>query len=108
MLRALGRQPLGDFEAINRVHPVKVLGHQSGFVALHRANAMPHQAQTLQRLDLGHRFLDVIFAKGGLAGCGGLSHGVGIKRLGHGQQLDVGGSPARIGTCRCHTRVHTL
>ncbi len=43
MRRALLGQTLGNFEAIDAVYPIKVLGHRAGFVALQRANAVPLQ-----------------------------------------------------------------
>ena len=47
-LRCAHEQALRCFEPVNAVHPVKMLSHQPGFVALHRANAMPHQWQICQ------------------------------------------------------------
>jgi hypothetical protein len=38
---ALLAQALRDFEPVDRLHPVKMLGHQPGFVALQRSDAMP-------------------------------------------------------------------
>ena len=42
---SLRTQALGDFQPIHRMHPVKMLGHQPGFVGLDRANAMPLKRQ---------------------------------------------------------------
>lgn len=103
MCRALLGQALGNFEAIDAVYPVKVLGHGAGFVALQRANAMPLQAiKPLQIVQLGHfvqRFLHVVFTKGALTGCSGGAHGIGTKGLRDGQQLHAGPAPpsARAG-----------
>ena len=41
-------QALGDLQAVHRVHPVKVLGHQARLVALDRADAVPLQRQVAQ------------------------------------------------------------
>jgi len=88
MRRALLTQALRDLEAVHRVHPVKMLGHQPGFVALDRANAVPHQRQLAQRGDFLHRFLDVVFAKPGLpGGIRGLD-GIRTKGFGNRQKCD--------------------
>jgi len=91
----LVRQALRDLEPIHAVYPVKMLGHQTGLVALDRADAVPLQRQIMQGGDLVHRLLDVVFAKSRLA-CGmGLAHRLGTKGLGHGQQAHAGGRAAR-------------
>ena len=87
VLGALLRQALGDFEAVDTVHPVKVLGHQTGFVALNRADAVPLQGQIAQGVDLVHRFLDVVFAKSGLPSRMGLAHRIGAPGFGDSQEL---------------------
>ena len=94
---ALFGQALGDLESVHAVHPVEVLGHQSGLVALNGADAMPLQRQVVQGSDFVDRFLDVVFAKGGLP-CGmGLAHGIGPPGFGHGQQLHaVGCAPCGL------------
>jgi hypothetical protein len=91
-------QALGNFQAVHRMHPVKVLGHGPGFVALQRAYAMPLQCSRLSSpwvlcLQPGaqgqyffHAFLHVVFAKCALAGLHGLDDGIGAKGLGDGQQ----------------------
>jgi hypothetical protein len=38
-----GRQALGDLQAVDGMHPVKVLGHRRGLVALQRADEMPFE-----------------------------------------------------------------
>jgi hypothetical protein len=96
MRGALLAQALRDFQAVDAVHPVKVLGHQAGFVALDRADAMPLQGQILQGRDLVHRFLDVVFAKSDLPSGMGGPHGIGPPGLGDGQQLHA----ARRTACR--------
>ena len=65
MWGALVAQTLRNFEAVYRVRPVKVLGHGFGFVALDRANAVPHQGVSvdLQSGDFVYPFLDVVFPK---------------------------------------------
>ena len=84
---ALLGQALGDFEAVDAVHPIKVLGHQSGFVALNGADAVPDQWQIAQCRDLVHRFLDVVFAKSGLTCRMGLAHRFRPPCFGDSQQL---------------------
>ena len=66
-----------------------MFGHQPGFIALHRADAMPLQRQIGQRLDFFHRLLDVVLAKRQLPGGIGLGHGLGPEGLGDGQQTDL-------------------
>jgi hypothetical protein len=86
---ALVTQALRDFEAVYRVRPIKVLGHEFGFVALHGADAVPHQwgLAVLQGDDFVHAFLDVVFAKVALAAGRNLSNIVGAEGFGNGQQL---------------------
>jgi len=83
---ALVAEALRDFEAVYGVGPVKVLGHEFGFVALHGADAVPHQRglAVLQGDDFVYAFLDVVFAKVPLAAGGDLAHIVGAESFGHG------------------------
>ncbi|MNV59758.1 hypothetical protein D3C71_1522020 [compost metagenome] len=94
MIGPLGRQALGDLEPVHRMHPVKVLGHQAGLVALNGANTVPLQSCTGQgsvhSCNLVHAFLDVVFAEVALAGGHGLQHRIGAKGLGNGQQGNAG------------------
>ena len=94
MCGALVAQALRDFEAVYRVRPIEVLGHEFGFVALHGADAVPHQCglDVLQGGDFVHAFLNVVFAKVALAAGGDLAHIVGAEGFGHGQQLHAVGT----------------
>lgn len=87
---ALFRKALGDFQAVDGVNPVEVLGHAAGFVALDGADAVPLQAsmgRTAQSCNFVHGFLDVVFTEGALsAGVGGGNVGC-REGFGDGQQL---------------------
>ena len=112
--RALLGQALGNFQAVNGVRPVKVLGHQAGFVALDGANAVPLQLrrqrgrQGLHAGDFVHAFLEVVFAKRALACLGGFEHGLGRKGFGDGQQGHAVGRARRLGAGLGHALVHEL
>ena len=91
MAGALFAQALGDFQAINRVYPVKMLGHHAGFIALQGANQMPLQLRRhvrrklAQVQDFFHALLHIVFAKTTLAcGCG-MQYALCIDSLTHGQ-----------------------
>jgi hypothetical protein len=64
-------QALRDFQAVDAVHPIKMLGHPACLVALNGPNAMPHAVLCdrvgAQQLDFFNRFLNVVFAKIALA-----------------------------------------
>ena len=61
--RALRREPLGDLEAVDGVHPGEILGHRAGLVSLQPADEMPAEFAPGERLDLGQAFLQEILAK---------------------------------------------
>ena len=63
----------GDVRRIN----VDALDHKT-------VHAMVYDIMSDAQRKTYEEFLEVVFAKGGLAGCGSLSHGVGPKSLGHG------------------------
>jgi len=68
------------------VQPVEVLGHQTGLVALHRANAVPLQSGRTKLAQCRHlfdRLLKVVFAKRRLARVRCIEHGLGPKRFGN-------------------------
>jgi len=60
-------QSLGDFQSVDAVDPIEMLGHQTGLVALNRADAMPDQTcgggLGAQLPNLVDAFLDVVFAE---------------------------------------------
>ena len=96
ILRALFAQTLGDFQAVYRLHPIKMRGDQAGLVALNRTNAVPLEGQVCKRRYFFDRFLDVVFTKRGLA-CGeGLCHLLRPKSFGHSQQANR----IRVADCR--------
>jgi hypothetical protein len=101
-------QALRDFESVYGVCPVEVLGHEFGFVALHGANAMPHQGvcATLQSGDFVYPFLDVVLPKIALTTRRHLAHIVGAEGFRDGQQLHrIDGSTTRHASRR-NTRLH--
>ena len=63
-------QTLGDFQSVDAVDPIEMLGDQAGLVALDRADAVPLQGhvsgvrQLTQYCDLLHRLLDAMFSHG--------------------------------------------
>jgi hypothetical protein len=93
-------QALSNFETVYRVRPIKVVGHEFGFVALDGADAVPHQWVTtaLQRGDFVDAFLDVVFAKVTLAAGSDLAHIIGAESFGHGEQLHAVGASCTRGT----------
>ena len=93
MLGSLLAQALGDFQAIHRVYPVKVLGHWPRLVALDRPDAVPDYRQMAQRSDLFHRFLNVVFTKRRLPGLKRSLHRRRWKGFGNGQKCDRTISP---------------
>ena len=88
--RPLLAQALGDLEPVDRLHPVKMLGDQTGFVALHRAYAMPFKGLAArlaaQRENFLHPLGNVVFAESPLPVRSGVGDGIGTKGFGHGQQ----------------------
>jgi twitching motility protein PilT len=101
-------QALGDFEAIDGVRPIEIFGHEFGFVALNRPNAMPHQglSAALQSGDFVYAFLNVVLSKIALPAGSDLAHIVGAEGFGNGQQLHIINTTATGRTSGCHTRLH--
>ena len=106
VLGALLAQALCNLEAVDAVHPVKMLGHQTGFVALNRPNAVPLQRQISEGSDLVHAFLNVVFAKGPLPRRMGLAHSFWAPSFGHRQQVHAGRITARGLAGRLDVRAH--
>jgi hypothetical protein len=112
-VRALGRQALGDLQAIDAVYPVELFGHGARLVALQGADEMPAdwvgaRAQAGQRVDLGDAFLHVVFAEEALpcGMCG--AYGIGVERLGNGQQCDTRSIARSQCASRCDPLTHGL
>jgi hypothetical protein len=103
-------QALRNFEAIHRVRPVEILGHEFGFVALYGADAVPDQRamKALQRHDFVNAFLDVVFAKVTLTASGHATHIVGAEGFGHGQQLRAASRAAAGSAGRSDAGLHSL
>ena len=62
MIRTLGGEACRDLGVGDRLGPVKVRGDGAGLVRLDAADEMPGEA-IVQLRDLGHGFLQVVFAK---------------------------------------------
>ena len=77
--RALRRQPLGHFQAIDGMHPGEVFGDGPRLVALDGTDEMPLERQDRERLDLSHAFLYVVLAEDPLPAGKGRAHG--FRRL---------------------------
>ena len=63
VVRALLVEAHGDALAIERVHPVKVLGDGARLVGLQLSGEVPGQRQVGERCELRQRFLQVVFAE---------------------------------------------
>jgi hypothetical protein len=108
MRRALVVQALRYFEAIDRVRPRKVLGHEFGLVALNRTDTVPHQGMSvgLQSGDFVYPFLDVVLPKIALPIRRHLAYFIGTEGFGNGQQLHrIGAASTRLTCCR-NTGLH--
>ncbi len=105
---ALFAQALGNLQTVHGLHPVKVLGHPTCLVALHRANAVPHEGQVAQLADFVERFLNVVLAKAGLPGGMGFLHGLGAEGFRHREQTHFSRGPARAQTGGCDARMDGL
>lgn len=109
---ALFAQALGDLEPINRLNPIKSLGHWPRFVALQRSDAMPLErsigATLAQGLDLFRAFLHIVFAKSMLTGIERQTDGVGVKRLGNGEQSHGALIASRLGASPLQAFVNLL
>ena len=60
---SLRRQPLGDLQPIDGVHPGEVLGDRARLVGLQPADEVPGERVVAQRRDLRQRLLQVAFAE---------------------------------------------
>jgi hypothetical protein len=95
---ALRRQPLGDLETVDGVHPGEVLGDRASLVSLQAPDEMPGELAACQRLDLRQGFLHEVLAemfdpgaRGAINCCAALSLRNGQKR----DRIDI--SPRRAG-----------
>ena len=89
MAGPLRAQALGGLEPVHRLHPIKVLGHHTRLVALHRTDHVPDQRQIGQQQDFLHPFLDVVLAKRALPGGMRLAHRLGVLGFGNSEQAYV-------------------
>ena len=81
VVRSLLAEPFGDPETVDGVDPVEALGNRSGLVGLNGADEMPDQlGQVGERVLLGQRLLQIVFAEGELTRGGGKTDRLG--RLG--------------------------
>ena len=97
--RALLAQALGDFQAVHRLRPVKMLSHPPRLVALDGADAVPFQRRrngtgahgfiglpAAQGVDFFDALGNVVLAKSTLPGLHGFDHRVGAEGFGNCQQ----------------------
>ena len=90
MVRTLLRQPPGDAQTIDAVHPIEAFGDRTGLIGLNAADKVPTQRKVGQAVHLGRGFLKVVFPEIRDAGGGGRPYGFGSLRLGDGDQGDRG------------------
>ena len=83
-----GGEALGDFCAIDAVHPGEVFGYLARFIALQRADEMPFQGQIAQCGHFCQRFLHITFAEFRLSGLECLAHSRVRKGFAYRQELD--------------------
>ena len=98
--RALRRQALCDFQALDAVHPGKMLRDGAGLVALDWTDVVPLEWQLRQCADLFHPFLHVVLAERALPGGVCRQYGRRRESLADRQQLHTGGGTASVGTGR--------
>ena len=70
--RSLIREATGDFQAVNRMDPLKMLSDRASFVGLQMADKMPGQVVTASGIDLFQPLLNEIFAEIPLTRAGSL------------------------------------
>ena len=96
MSRSLGRQPLCDFQAVNRVNPLKMLGCDLRLVRLKVADEVPDQVVPSRFFDLFEPFLHEIFAEVPLPGFSCLENGLDGLFLADGEKPDPVRRPSGI------------
>ena len=88
-------QPAEQVEAVDRLNPARTRGGLLRLVGLQVADEVPLEREIAQRVDLVEAFLNAILAEVALAGRRGRAHGVGIERLGNGDERDASRAAAR-------------
>jgi hypothetical protein len=95
--RALLGQALGDLQALDRVHPVEMVGDRARLVALDRADEMPFQPQVSGRAFATAAILSSLPADSSRRRRAGrrrrLQHRLGWEGLGNGQQAGPSTGP---------------
>jgi len=86
---SLRSETVGEFGAIDRVHPVEVFGDRTCFVRLQLADEVPNERSIAKRSDFRQCFLQVVLAEIALAEFGQLRDASGRLCLRDGDQLDV-------------------
>ena len=87
---SLFRQPPGDAESVDAVHPIEAFGDGAGLVGLNAADEMPAQLEVGEPIHLGQGLLKVVFTEIRDARRGGHAHRFGSLGLGDGNQGDRG------------------
>ena len=106
--RALRREPLGDLQTLDAVHPVEGSRDLARLVGLQRADQVPldARAQIGQRPHLGERLLHVVLAEGALPGVVRLAQRGRVEGLADGEQRDTFHGPIDGGAGACNTPAH--
>ena len=97
--RPLRREPFGNLEALDRMHPGEMFGNQARLVALQRADEMPLQIEVDRGPCLVDRLLDVILSECPLSGpvCG--NHALDRPCLADCQKTYFSGQTTRVDSC---------
>ena len=85
----------GDLQAVDRVHPLKMLGYGAGLVRLQWSDEVPLDIQALQLRLFGQRLLHVVFTEGALPQRVQIADSLGRMLLADRQQHDFVGLTAR-------------
>jgi hypothetical protein len=104
------RKPLGDFRAIDGMHPREMLRHRPRLVALDRPYEVPDEIAdgTLHFSDFLHAFLHIVLAEIALSGFRHGAHQMRGKGLGNRHQAHRFRSPPRPGAGRGDSFTHRL
>lgn len=109
MRGALLVQALGNFQTVHALHPIEMRRDQSGFIALQRPDAMPHQAgQMPQRCDFVDPLLHIVFAEVTLAHRRHNGHWLCGKCFGNGQQMHTVCGATTVHASRVYAVLHLL
>lgn len=110
MGRALIIKALCYLESVDRLYPVKVFGHQPGFIGLQRTDKMPYRigATLFEAGYFVYRFLHIVFTEAALSGGIGSLYVFGRFGFADGQQVNMVSRAARLFGGSLHTGVNVL